>query len=113
MRMGLSTLDRIVAVTFTEKAAGEMKLRLRTQIERARRSRPAEASRTSTTRAGARQDHGLEATLRDLARAKSADVERSSPDHFELRVLLDEACDLGKLRVRLSACHELVIGISG
>src|SRR5271169_670428 len=33
---GVSTLDRIVAVTFTEKAAGEMKLRLRGEIERAR-----------------------------------------------------------------------------
>jgi superfamily I DNA/RNA helicase len=29
VREGVSTLDRIVAVTFTEKAAGEMKLRLR------------------------------------------------------------------------------------
>ena len=33
---GISTLDRVVAVTFTEKAAGEMKLRLRAEIERAR-----------------------------------------------------------------------------
>jgi ATP-dependent exoDNAse (exonuclease V) beta subunit len=33
---GLTTLDRIVAVTFTEKAAGELKLRLREEIERAR-----------------------------------------------------------------------------
>ena len=29
-------LGRLVAVTFTEKAAGELKLRLRTEIERAR-----------------------------------------------------------------------------
>ncbi|HUN59451.1 MAG TPA: UvrD-helicase domain-containing protein, partial [Candidatus Binataceae bacterium] len=33
---GLTTLDRIVAVTFTEKAAGELKLRLRSAIERER-----------------------------------------------------------------------------
>jgi ATP-dependent helicase/nuclease subunit A len=33
---GTTTLAKIVAVTFTEKAAGEMKLRLRTDIERAR-----------------------------------------------------------------------------
>jgi len=33
---GAGTLDRIVAITFTEKAAGEMKLRLRSEIERAR-----------------------------------------------------------------------------
>ncbi|MET0591180.1 MAG: UvrD-helicase domain-containing protein, partial [Polyangiaceae bacterium] len=31
-----ASLSRIVAVTFTEKAAGEMKLRLRAEIEKAR-----------------------------------------------------------------------------
>ena len=36
VRTGKGTLARTVAVTFTEKAAGEMKLRLRTEIERAR-----------------------------------------------------------------------------
>src|SRR5689334_13128987 len=33
---GVARLDRIVAVTFTEKAAGETKLHLRSEIERAR-----------------------------------------------------------------------------
>lgn len=36
LRAGLADLDRIVAVTFTEKAAGEMKLRLRSELEKAR-----------------------------------------------------------------------------
>ena len=36
LRAGLGTLENMVAVTFTEKAAGEMKLRLRAEIERAR-----------------------------------------------------------------------------
>src|SRR5262249_24333665 len=36
VRSGGGTLARIVAVTFTEKAAGEMKLRLRSEIEKAR-----------------------------------------------------------------------------
>jgi len=36
LRAGLADLDRIVAVTFTEKAAGEMKLRLRAGLEKAR-----------------------------------------------------------------------------
>jgi ATP-dependent helicase/nuclease subunit A len=36
VRTGAGTLDRVVAVTFTEKAAGEMKLRLRSEIEKAR-----------------------------------------------------------------------------
>src|SRR6266567_1796048 len=36
IRNGEGTLARTVAVTFTEKAAGEMKLRLRLEIEKAR-----------------------------------------------------------------------------
>jgi len=36
LRSGRTTLDRVLAVTFTDKAAGEMKLRLRTELERAR-----------------------------------------------------------------------------
>src|SRR5215469_10132021 len=33
---GRTTVDRIVAVTFTDKAAGELKLRLRIGLEKAR-----------------------------------------------------------------------------
>src|SRR4051794_40908476 len=36
VRSGRATLHGLVAVTYTDKAAGEMKLRLRTEIERAR-----------------------------------------------------------------------------
>ena len=36
LRTGSATLDQIVAVTFTDRAAGEMKLRLRAELERAR-----------------------------------------------------------------------------
>src|SRR5215510_13083094 len=35
---GRSTVDRIVAVTFTRKAAGELRLRLRLELDRARES---------------------------------------------------------------------------
>ena len=47
---GRAELDRIVAVTFTEAAAGELKLRLRAAIEKARLdpARPAEARRLLT-----------------------------------------------------------------
>ncbi len=38
LRSGRSTLDRIVAVTFTDKAAGELKLRLRAELEAARQA---------------------------------------------------------------------------
>ena len=33
LESGLTTIDRIVAVTFTNKAAGELKLRLRQELE--------------------------------------------------------------------------------
>src|SRR5262245_54580418 len=38
VQSGVGTLAKTVAVTFTEKAAGEMKLRLRGEIEKARLS---------------------------------------------------------------------------
>src|SRR5438094_882629 len=40
---GRARLDHMVAVTFTDAAAGELKLRLRKAIEEARRARTAEA----------------------------------------------------------------------
>jgi ATP-dependent exoDNAse (exonuclease V) beta subunit len=46
LRAGVGSLDRVVAVTFTEKAAGEMKLRLRSEIEKARpKATPKERNR--------------------------------------------------------------------
>ncbi len=50
LEAGRAQLDRIVAVTFTEAAAGELKLRLRAAIEEARldESRPPEARRLLT-----------------------------------------------------------------
>jgi ATP-dependent exoDNAse (exonuclease V) beta subunit len=51
---GISTLDRIVAVTFTEKAAGEMKLRLRSEIERARNAEDVTSERTVLPRSRSR-----------------------------------------------------------
>ncbi len=48
LREGKTDLDRIAAVTFTEKAAGEMKLRLRAGLEKARTreaARPVERAR--------------------------------------------------------------------
>ena len=46
---GRSELDRVVAVTFTEKAAGELKLRLRAEIERARHDDPDPQARARLT----------------------------------------------------------------
>src|ERR1700716_3776420 len=42
IRSGVGTLARTVAVTFTEPAAGEMKLRLRLEIEKVRGGAPPE-----------------------------------------------------------------------
>ncbi len=46
---GRTELDKVVAVTFTEKAAGELKLRLRAEIERARHQDPDPAARARLT----------------------------------------------------------------
>src|SRR4051794_36423138 len=51
VKSGRATLKQIIAVTFTEKAAGEMKLRLRGELERARQapsSTPAETAALET-----------------------------------------------------------------
>jgi len=59
LRSGAS-LSRIVAVTFTEKAAGEMKLRLRAEIEKAR----------SATTASEEEKHRLDLALSELEEAR-------------------------------------------
>jgi ATP-dependent helicase/nuclease subunit A len=46
---GRAPLNRMVAVTFTEKAAGELKLRLRSEIEQARSAAPDERRRDYLT----------------------------------------------------------------
>ncbi len=60
LRSGRTTLERIVAVTFTEKAAGEMKLRLRAELEQARQSAvvtPHERTRLSAALAALETAH--------------------------------------------------------
>ncbi|MDP1822808.1 MAG: UvrD-helicase domain-containing protein [Archangium sp.] len=49
VRKGRATLSQIISVTFTEKAAGEMKLRLRTRLERAREEVTLELERDRLT----------------------------------------------------------------
>ena len=51
IRSGQTSLDRVVAVTFTEKAAGEMKLRLRAELDRARHAASNAEERANLERA--------------------------------------------------------------
>ena len=78
---GTTTLARIVAVTFTEKAAGEMKLRLRTELDRAR----------NDTKLGPTEMERLDRAVRELEAAHigtihafSADVLRERPVEAEV-----------------------------
>src|SRR5215813_6266760 len=54
LREGRATVDRIVAVTFTRKAAGELRLRLRVELDKARSSATAPAETRSLEDALAR-----------------------------------------------------------
>ncbi|HKV53950.1 MAG TPA: UvrD-helicase domain-containing protein [Candidatus Binataceae bacterium] len=74
---GAATLDQIVAVTFTEKAAGELKLRLRAEIERARHDRVRfdAAARESLTAALPRLEEARIGTIHSFC----ADLLRERP----------------------------------
>jgi len=52
VRTGRTTLDRILAVTFTDLAAGEMKLRLRGELEKAREGATADEQQRLTAALG-------------------------------------------------------------
>jgi ATP-dependent helicase/nuclease subunit A len=76
LRAGLADLDRMIAVTFTEKAAGEMKLRLRTGLERARDDAAApHAARVHLDRALAHLEVARIGTIHSLC----ADILREFP----------------------------------
>ncbi|MCL2725851.1 MAG: UvrD-helicase domain-containing protein [Polyangiaceae bacterium] len=75
LRSGRATLRSLVAVTFTEKAAGEMKLRLRTEIEKARTHVKTEAEHANLNRALSE----LEAANIGTIHAFCADILRERP----------------------------------
>ena len=81
---GRATMVEIVAVTFTEKAAGELKLRLREELERDARRRPPTPTvaarlerRAEDARRGARQHHPR-LLRRAAARAAGRSARRSA-----------------------------------
>ena len=77
LAQGRATVDRIVAVTFTEKAAGELKLHLRTQIEEARQ-KETEPERSRLEAALARLEEARVGTIHgfcaDLLRERSLEA---------------------------------------
>ena len=89
LRTGKATLGTLVAVTFTEKAAGEMKLRLRTEIEKARKqaSEPAEQLRLNEA---LRQ---LEAAHIGTIHAFCADMLRERPVEAKVDPLFEVASE--------------------
>ena len=89
LRTGRGTLATLVAVTFTEKAAGEMKLRLRTEIEKARRS-------ANTKEESARLDAALEqleAARIGTIHAFCADLLRERPVEARVDPLFEVAAE--------------------
>lgn len=86
---GKATLSSLVAVTFTEKAAGEMKLRLRHEIERARRNAPDDAVRDHLNRAL----RELEAAHIGTIHAFCADLLRERPVEAEVDPLFEVASE--------------------
>ena len=76
LRAGMAELERVVAVTFTEKAAGEMKLRLRAELEKARNDGAATAEeRANLHRALAQLEVARIGTIHSLC----ADLLREFP----------------------------------
>ncbi len=82
-RRGRATMIEIVAVTFTEKAAGELKLRLRERLEE-ERAKAADAAVARAPRGGARdargsaRQHDPRVLRRSAARAAGRSARRSA-----------------------------------
>ena len=88
LRRGWTTLDRVVAVTFTEKAAGELKLRIRELIEEARRA--ASVSAEEHVRLDAALEH-LELARLNTIHGFCSELLRERPVEAHIDPLFDVA----------------------
>ena len=86
LRTGTATLGRVVAVTFTEKAAGEMKLRLRSAIEAARTEADVDPVERERLDAALRE---LETAPIGTIHALCADLLRERPVEAEVDPVFD------------------------
>ncbi len=96
LRSGKGRLKSLVAVTFTEKAAGEMKLRLRSEIEKARQS---EATTDEERRRFEAALEELEATHIGTIHGFCADLLRERPVEAEVDPLFEVASEETKERL--------------
>src|SRR6266851_1910126 len=83
---GKTTIDRIVGVTFTEKAAGELKLRLRSELEKARGAEKDPRTRNNLEQALAHLEEARLSTIHSFCGdlLKERPVEASIDPEFEL-----------------------------
>jgi len=112
IRSGKTSLDRVVAVTFTEKAAGEMKLRLRAELDRARHEADKAEQRLHLERALA----ALEVAHINTIHGFCADLLRERPvdagidPKFEV---LDESAAEGLLQEAFRNWFERALAVPG
>src|SRR5213078_631049 len=81
LRSGRTTVDRIVAVTFTRKAAGELRLRLRVELDKARATSDARNLETALSRLEEAHIGTIHAFCAELLRQRP--VEARIPPGFE------------------------------
>jgi ATP-dependent exoDNAse (exonuclease V) beta subunit len=99
---GRARIEEIVAVTFTDKAAGELKLRLRSRLEEERQAAGSAAKRENLERAAASLEEAHISTIHgfcaDLLRERPVEAEVDprfeSLDEAAAQRLYDEAFDL-------------------
>src|SRR5215470_18118533 len=95
LRTGRTTVDRIVAVTFTRKAAGELRLRLRVELDKARSSAVDRAETRSLEDALARLEEAHIGTIHSFC----AEILRQRPVEAELAPGFEEIDDAQSMRL--------------